>query len=89
MEIVKDYLNQYERATTRDERKTILSDYQSFLKTLNEADREQARQFMQARLQPQIDQTMKSLDALTEQAEAILSQQAGKKTYSPEYVNPT
>lgn len=88
METVKNYLNQYERAITRDERKAVLSDYQLFMETLSEVEREQARQFMQARLQPQIDQTMKSLDALTAQAEAILRHQTKKETYSPEYVIP-
>lgn len=89
MEAIKNYLDQYERAVTRTERKAILTDYQSFLKTLSESDREQARQFAQARLQPQIEQTMNTLDALTEKAETLLKHYSGRKTQSPEYVNPT
>ena len=89
METIKSYLNQYERATTRDERKAVLSDYQLFIKTLDEYEREQARQFMQDRLRPQIDHTMKSLDDLTKQAKALLKQHSDRKTQSPEYIVPT
>ena len=86
MEQVRHYLERYQAATTRADRLTLLADYQEFLKTLSAADRDQARQFMQSHLQPQIKQTVTVLDALVEKANLLLSQK-GKITYEgTEYV---
>ena len=86
MKQAKQYLERYQKATSREERAALLTDYQAFLETLSDDDRDQARQFMQAALRPQINERIKTLDALAEKAELILSHK-GKITYEgKEYV---
>nr|WP_293834343.1 hypothetical protein [uncultured Arsenicibacter sp.] len=77
MEQVKDYLERYKQAN-RDDRAKVLTEYQLFLETLNEADRQQARTYMQAALKPRIEETVNELDTLQEKANLVLK---GKITY--------
>lgn len=86
MEAAKQYLERYQKATSREERATLLTEYQEFLETLSVNDRDQARQIMQTALRPKINERIKTLDALVEKADLILSQK-GKVTYEgKEYV---
>lgn len=78
MEQAKQYLERYQQAD-REQRAVILKEYQSFLETLNNEDRQAARTFMQAALRPRIDETVNELDRLAEQANLMLK---GKITYS-------
>ncbi|GAB2599161.1 hypothetical protein [Spirosoma areae] len=86
MEQAKNYLEQFQKAKTQEERAEVIEHYQAFLETLSDEDSKQARQFMKAHLQPSIEQNLKEMDALVEKAELILSQK-GKVTYEgKEYV---
>ena len=84
MQQAKQYLDRYQQATTPQERTALLTEYQAFLETLAPDERDQARQFMQTALKPQIDERVKTLDALVEKANLVLK---GKITYEGrEYV---
>ena len=54
MEQAKQHLERYQKATGREKRTAVLVEYGAFLEMLATDDREQARQFMQAALKPQI-----------------------------------
>lgn len=83
MEQAKHFLERYEQAS-RPDRPQVLVEYRAFLDTINEEDRQQAREYMQRRLRPRIDETVAELEALTEKANLALS---GKITYQgQEYV---
>ena len=73
MTSAKEYLEKYQSATTSEEREIALTGYQSFLQTLSATERAETRQFMQANLRPQIQETIQRLDALVEQANSLLS----------------
>ena len=86
MEQAKQYLERYQKSTSREEKKAVLKEYQVFLETLSDEDREQTRQFMQTALKPQINERIKTLDAMMEKADLLLNQK-GKVTYEGrEYV---
>ncbi|MFD2934596.1 hypothetical protein [Spirosoma flavum] len=86
MEQAKHFLKQYQGATSREERSAILAEYQTLLETLSTHERDEVRQFMKSHLQPQIKETLQTLDALVEKADLLLSQK-GMVTYEgKEYV---
>ena len=63
MEQAKQHLERYQKATGREKRTAVLVEYGAFLEMLATDDREQARQFMQAALKPQIQERRADLDA--------------------------
>lgn len=72
MDKAKQYLEEYRNLSSSQEKATLMTRYQAFLQTLSVNEREQARQFMQTQLQPDIKKTVSSLDALSEQADLLL-----------------
>lgn len=84
MEQVNQYLDQFQKAESEQERLIIMEQYQAFLSTLSESDRDQARKYMQDALRPSIEENIKELDALVEKTNLVLK---GKITYEGrEYV---
>lgn len=80
MEKAKYYLELFRTNTTPEGRTALLADYQAYLSTLAEPEREAVRQFMQMSLRPQLLERIKTLDALAEKAELLLNRK-GKVTY--------
>ncbi|MBC7568345.1 MAG: hypothetical protein H7319_01255 [Spirosoma sp.] len=72
MEQAKQYADKYQQADETG-RAIIVKEYQLFLETLNPEERQAARAYMQARLRPQLSETMNTLDALSEQANQLLN----------------
>ncbi|WP_080055811.1 hypothetical protein [Spirosoma aerolatum] len=86
MEEAKNYLERYTKATSREERKIVLADYQQFLGSLPIDQRNEIRQFMKPYFESKLAERVNTLDALTEKANLILSQK-GKITYEgKEYI---
>lgn len=74
MEQAKQYLERYQKATGREDRAAVLVEYGAFLEMLTTDECEQARQFMQATLKPQIQERIRTINALAEKADSMFSQ---------------
>lgn len=91
VEQVKQYLGQFQKAENEQERADVIERYQAFLEALSTDERNEARQYMQNALRPSIEENIKELDALAEQAHLVLKEKNTYKgcgyVFPPEYGN--
>ena len=81
MNQAKQYLARYQQSLTLEEKKAVVTEYQAYLQTLSEPERDEAREIMHV-LWPSIKQRLNELEPMMHTLEGMTNQLAIRQVSS-------